>query len=107
MKLTVNPFTLPSWQTRGFAAKARGAGDNDRDDPEKVKAVAREFEGLMMEQMVREMRRAVPKADLLGRQMDQELFSEMLDGEFVKLMTERGGIGLTDFLVQSLSKGEK
>lgn len=82
-------------------------GKNFGPEPEKLKAVAQQFEALMMEQMVREMRRAVPKSTLMGREMDQELFGEILDGEFVRLMVQRGGVGLADFMVRSLSADEK
>lgn len=72
-------------------------------DKIRLKQAAREFESLLLEQMVKEMRSATPKSELLGREKDQELFQEMLDGEFVRLMTESGGIGLADFLVRSLA----
>lgn len=71
-------------------------------DKERLRKVAQEFEALLMEQMVKEMRAAVPESGLLGNLKGQEIFREMLDGEFVRLMSERGGIGLADFLVRTL-----
>jgi flagellar protein FlgJ len=72
----------------------------------RLREAAREFEALLVEQMVKEMRRAVPKSELLGREAGQELFEEMLDGEFVRVMTRSGGIGIADYLVRSLG-GQK
>ncbi len=66
--------------------------------------VAREFEALLVEQMVREMRRTVPKTGLMGDSPGQELFNEMLDGEYVRLMTQNGGIGLGDYLAKLLAE---
>ena len=71
-------------------------------EKERLRKVAQEFEALLMEQMVKEMRAAVPESGLLDNLKGQEIFREMLDGEFVRLMSERGGIGLADFLVRAL-----
>lgn len=65
-----------------------------------LRKVAEEFEGLLLEQMVREMRKTVPKTDLLGDRKHEDLFSEMLDSEFVHRMTQRGGLGVADLLMQ-------
>lgn len=77
----------------------KGGADVDR-----LKQAAREFEALFLEQMVREMRDATPKSDLFGREKGEEIFQEMLDGEFVRLMTEAGGIGLANFILRSLAE---
>lgn len=103
MKTTSLPFSSLLRPTAIAALR----GKTFSREPEKLKAVAQQFEALMMEQMVREMRRAVPKSTLMGREMDQELFGEILDGEFVRLMVQRGGLGLADFMVKSLSANEK
>jgi len=98
MRTNVNPFAnnlRPEWNRgpQGLTPKQEAA---------RLKEVANEFEAIMMEQMVREMRKAVPKGDLLGREIGQEMFNEMLDGEFVQQMVKRGGIGLTDVLTDAL-----
>jgi flagellar protein FlgJ len=78
----------------GFKNKAR--------DAQRLKETAQEFESLLLEQMVREMRATVPKSKLLGEDPGRDLFNEMLDGEFVRLMSSRGGIGLGDFLASHM-----
>ena len=87
---------------------ARGAGGLKGKDAAdagnlRLKQAAREFESLLLEQMVKEMRDATPKSDLFGEEKGRELFQEMLDGEFVRVMSDSGGIGLADFLVRSLA----
>lgn len=67
----------------------------------RLKEVAREFEALLLEQLVKEMRKAAPKSDLFGEEKGRELYQEMLDGEFVRVMSNAGGIGLADFIVRS------
>lgn len=85
-------------------AKTRRGEEAAELDKQRLKQAAREFESLFLEQMVKEMRNATPKAELLGREKGHELFQEMLDGEFVRLMTDSGGIGLADFIVRSLAE---
>lgn len=107
MRTTIDP-TLSPLARRPELPLARQAGgprggDKAELDKQRLKQAAREFEALFLEQLMKDMRDATPKADLLGRGRDQELFQEMLDGEFVRLMTNSGGIGLADFLVRSLA----
>lgn len=79
---------------------------NEAKDRQRLNDVAREFEALLLEQMVKDMRAGIPKSRLFGDDPGRELFNEMLDGEFVRLMSQRGGIGLADFLADSLSRAQ-
>ena len=72
-------------------------------DKKRLQGAAQEFESLLLETMVKEMRASVPKSKMMGDDPGRELFNEMLDGEFVRLMSSRGGIGLADFLVNNLN----
>ena len=98
MRTTVNPFQSQISPHLG----ADRINKTKEWESKGLKEVAQEFEGLLIEQMVREMRKAVPKSPLLGREIGQEIFNEMLDGEFVRLMVERGGIGLSKFFLNSV-----
>ncbi|MCZ6531439.1 MAG: rod-binding protein [SAR324 cluster bacterium] len=71
-------------------------------DKARLRKAAQEFEALLVEQMLKEMRKSVPESNLFGKEKGREIFKEMLDGEFVRLMTGRGGIGLADFIVRNL-----
>ena len=103
MRTTVNPF-IQRHQSENAITRGKRTPEQETA---RLREVAKEFEGIMMEQMVREMRKAVPKSELLGRETGQELFNEMLDGEFVKLMVERGGIGLARFIENAFAPQEK
>ena len=80
-----------------------GVGPRRRETPElqRFKQVTREFESLLVETMVKEMRTGDMKSTLFGKDSGMETYRDMLDGEYVRLMTERGGIGLADFMVNN------
>lgn len=77
-----------------------------RGDPEaerqRLHDAADEFETLLVESMLREMRKNVPQSELFGKSSGRDLFQEMLDGEYARLMVRRGGLGLADMLVRQL-----
>ena len=66
------------------------------------KQTGEEFEALLIEMMVREMRKTVPESPLFGKERGREIFMEFLDGEYGRLMAHRGGIGVADFLLSHL-----
>ncbi len=96
------PTFTPSRPGKGARSGAGEGTEAAELEQLRLREAAREFEGLLLEQMVKEMRKAVPKSGLLGDEPGQELFEEMLDGEFVRLMTRKGGIGIADYLTRSL-----
>ena len=61
-----------------------------------------EFEALLLEMMVKEMRKTVPESPLFGQERGREIFMEFLDGEYGRVMAQRGGIGVADFLLRQL-----
>ena len=75
-----------------------------RNDPKALRKVAEEFEALLMEQMMREMRKTIPESDLFKDSKGEEIFREMLDAEYVQRMTQRGGIGIADLLMQDWAR---
>jgi len=71
-------------------------------DKEKLKQVCREFEGLMLQMMYKQMKRTIPESELLPASSGREIFQEMLDEELINNATQRG-IGLSDVLYRQLS----
>lgn len=71
-----------------------------------LRQAADEFEALLVEQLVKEMRKAVVKSDLFGDRDNEELFEEMLDGEYVRLIMNRGGLGISDLLMKQWERDQ-
>ena len=71
-------------------------------DKEKLKEACKEFEGLFMQMMYKQMKKTVPKSQLIPESTGREIFEDMLDEEIINNAKERG-IGLADVLYRQLS----
>ena len=77
------------------------AHPKDGSDEELEKAT-QQFEALLLNMMIREMRKTVPEATLFPDSMAKELFTDMLDEKIADSMAERGGIGISRMLFDQL-----
>jgi len=87
-------------EDQGFADVLKNAYSSG--DKEKLKQVCREFEGIMLQMMYKQMKKTVPESELLPASSGREIFQEMLDEELINNATQRG-IGLSDVLYRQLS----
>lgn len=82
-------------QYAGLRAKAQ------QNDPEALRAAAKQFEGLMLQQMLKSMRAASIGDDVLGGEQVQ-FFQEMFDQQLAKDLSNGRGLGLADMMVRQL-----
>ena len=82
--------------------RARTAKDETDVERLRLNQTGEEFEALLLEMMVKEMRKTVPESPLFGQERGREIFMEFLDGEYGRVMAQRGGIGVADFLLRQL-----
>jgi flagellar protein FlgJ len=91
----------------GLAVDPKALGDLKRravEDPEgALKAVAQQFEQLLLDQMMRAMRAAAPGESLFDNDATR-MFTGMLDQEFSRTLAARGHLGLADLLVTQLTR---
>lgn len=71
-------------------------------DKEKLKQVCKQFEGLLLQMMYRQMKRTVPESELLPASSGREIFQDMLDEELINGAAQRG-VGLSEVLYRQLS----
>jgi Rod binding domain-containing protein len=81
----------------------RGHRKNPAQEKERLQSAAKEFEQIMMEFMVASMRKNVPESPLFPHNNGLEIFNEMLDSQYARLMVDRGGFGLANLMVRQLS----
>ena len=69
-------------------------------------AVAQEFEALFTSMMLKAMRRTVPEGSAMPTSMGEKIFTEMLDGEYSKMMTGRNSLGLAEMIFKEIERSE-
>jgi len=90
------------WTTN--ARDAQGANHPDRlTETEKLERVAREFEGVLLRTLVRQMRATVPEDGLLPKNSGQKLFEEMMDDSMASALSAGMGLGIAEALVRQLN----
>lgn len=72
------------------------------NSPEALKQVAKQFEALLMNMMLKSMREASPQDGMFDNEQSQ-MFTSMLDQQLSQTMANKG-TGLADILVKQLSK---
>ncbi|MGK0289174.1 MAG: Rod binding domain-containing protein [bacterium] len=67
-----------------------------------VKVATDQFEEFFVHSLMKEMRKTQYKDQLLHGGQGEDLFRDMLDGQYTKLMVKNGGIGLSQFMIDQL-----
>jgi len=87
------------------------AGDYDptarQKQDAKLHEAVNQYEQVFLKQLFKEMRKSVPKTDIMGEKKDnkeQEMFEDMLDDQRAKAWTESGGIGLASMMYEQLRR---
>lgn len=86
------------------AAKSRLRSDSGSDAD--LENASQQFESLLLNFMIREMRATVPESTLFPQSMAEEIFTGMLDEQIAGEMAQNGGIGISRMIFNQL-KGDK
>ena len=70
---------------------------------DKLKDACRQFEAVLVSQMLKEMRATLPKNDFFGSDEKEEMFRGMLDDEIAKGVAQTGSFGLADVIYSQLA----
>lgn len=99
--LYVNP--MESATARASDAFREKIGRDSLDaGPAREKKALQEFERIFLFQMVREMRKSVPKDALFGDSSQQQFMDEMLDDHLAGQMAASGQFGIAKQMEQQL-----
>lgn len=79
-------------------------GNKNMAEGDKIKLLAKEFESVFLNQMLKTMRSTVQESGLVKKGPGEEMFTSMLDEETARNMafTPGGGMGLADQLTAQL-----
>ena len=75
----------------------------DKRDPKMLEA-AQAFENQFIRQMISQMRKTVPRDDLVPDSMAENIFREKLDNEYADQWVNQGGVGLADVIYNQLNE---
>lgn len=73
-------------------------------DLEALKKVAKEFEEIFVNMLLKSMRSTIMDGGLTEKSNQRGMFEGMLDEEFAKQISEKGGIGIQDMMVRQLQR---
>lgn len=69
---------------------------------EKLRDVAKLYEGQFIREMMKQMRATVQEGGLIKKNNAEKIFSDQLDGEYANSWVEAGGIGMSDLIYEQL-----
>ncbi|MBC2711728.1 MAG: rod-binding protein [Desulfosarcina sp.] len=90
---------------RTLSAAQSGVRRDSHSDADLEKA-SEQFESLLLNFMIREMRATVPESTLLPPSMTEEIFTGMLDEQIAGEMAQNGGIGISRMIFNQLKGGK-
>lgn len=76
-------------------------------DEAKLKKACEDFESIFISQMLKEMRKSIPKSGLFDGGSEQDAYLSLFDEAFSKSIAQGGGIGLGKILYQNIMKQGK
>ena len=108
----MNAFTASSWPSlaahgafwEGLMSRMetlRGKGQ----DPERIRYMAREFESLFLNILLKTMRETVPRSGWLDGGRGEDLFGAMLDQEMARASAHGRGLGIAELVLRELLPG--
>ena len=72
-----------------------------------IDKAARDFEGLLIQQMLSEMWKTVPEGGIGGKSHEQELFRGMLNEAVSKEIADGQGIGVREVVARDIKRLQK
>jgi len=68
--------------------------------------VARDFEAMFTSMMFKSMRGSMSENSLIPKNMGENIFTEMLDGEYARISAEKGTLGLAALIQKEIERSE-
>lgn len=106
MQLSASLMQMHASDVERPLAAVRSVDGRDPMPDTELEAASREFESLLLNMMIREMRATVPDSSLFPESMAEEIFSSMLDEKIAGNMSENGGIGISRMIFDQLGSAK-
>lgn len=96
------PYIPTQDKTTDLAGKLKSA--YTEADDKQLKEACQGFESIFVNMMLSEMRKSVPKSDLMGTSFANDTFTQMLDEEISEAVSKGKGIGIADMMYKQISQ---
>jgi len=73
-----------------------------KSDKKVLKQACEEFEALFWEQLLKGMRKTIPKSEFWGNRREEELYTSLCDQGLSVVLSQRGGLGLAEMLMKQM-----
>lgn len=104
---SVNPdasiFQMRASSAEQTLSNARSGLQRETQSDADLEKASQEFESLLLNFMIREMRSTVPESTLFPQSMAEEIFTGMLDEKISGEMAQNGGIGISRMIFNQLN----
>lgn len=74
-----------------------------KQDEGKLKDACQQFESLFLTQMLKEMKKSIPKSEGEGNK-EKDTYEDMMYEEVAKSMASSGGVGMANILYQQMQE---
>ncbi len=98
-------FQLRASRAGQSLSTARSTVQRNSDSDADLERASEQFESLLLNFMIREMRATVPESTLFPPSMAEEIFKGMLDEQIAGDMAKNGGIGISRMVFNQLKGG--
>ena len=83
---------------------AQKSGHPGKGTDPKLHDVSRQMESLFIHHLLKEMRATIHKSGFISGGRAEEIYTSMMDAKMALKIAERGGIGLSEMLLNQLSE---
>ena len=104
MDMTAMSSDVAFAQGKKIPAGLKVSAEATEKERQAVKKVAREFEALFTEMMLKSMRETVGKDSLTGGGRGEEIYRMLLDQEYARAAAEQGSLGLAKLIETTLTR---
>ncbi len=93
---------LKEAEDNSFEEKLKAA--MDKKDDKELKAACKQFEGIMLDILYKQMKATINRSNLVEADPGREVFESMLDESMMQKVSETSTFGLADSLYKQLSR---
>ncbi len=98
--MNIDPRTVIS-----TALQQSNTAEQKKDnDLKSIKEMSREFETMLIMEMYKTMRKAIPKSELFEQSIATEMFQEMFDMEVARATAAGNGLGIADAMYRQMAE---